>query len=65
MRILKPVLILLVGISLIYFITSLNFSVEDKILMYMGAFLFLMLFLVWAIWRVAKKEEIDLTFESY
>lgn len=65
MRILKPVIVLLIGISLILFVSSLNFSDFDKAILYLGCFLFITLFLVWAIWRTGKKEEYDLTFNNY
>jgi len=65
MRILKPAIVLLIGISFILFVSSLNFSETDKTMLYFGGLMFLMLFLVWAIWRTGTKEEVDLTFQNY
>jgi len=65
MRILKPVIVLMIGISFILLVSSLNFSEVDKTLLYLGGLLFVMLFLVWAIWRTGTKEEYDLTFQNY
>lgn len=65
MRVLKPVLILIIGISFLLFVNSLNFAVVDKVLVYFGTILFLLMFLVWTVWRKETEEEVDLTFQRY